>query len=929
MLRETPTAPRACRFRPVLRVIGAALALAGVVADPLIAQVDPAAADGETQDQGSAAAPFVIGSAVGTYHGAFQIFSDQLAPKSWRTAVNGLEVVFGGPLVRSLDLGFFATLSVEARKYEPLYDGFNDVPILLPSGIATQADGSPAVFRLPRENLRGYIDSVDVAFPDYVEWDNGPNQPFNPSDRYSALGKLAWTVGGGSSLALSYRRERYQRIYLGLSELYNPDGYEGSRSATDAVTFGGHFPVTETPSRRISVDLKASYRRYLDEYGIVDPKWRVGHIDPWLGFNFSSLRFVTERTDWPVTETLVRATRCGAIPYDWLQVFPGRFDLRTRYSSAGLMERLRLNPYGVFHNFPVGGFGDRALEYLDDREWALSGRLDMQLTPRHRVRLDGEYAHVEFKRIDVPLYSSLPSPLRAETPRAALTLSDRLDLGLIVLDGALRWDYYDSDIEYPRVPGFVANVPDSLRADFVTVEEGEGPILERVVPLEDCGGEATRLRRINPETGEAVCKPNFIPAEAKSAFSPRLAAVLPLAPKSTAWVSYERDVLVPGPRGLAFRDLEAAATRTTMFANVYADLIAGRASSRTPFARDVDLPRTDRIQLGYRQLVGDWLWLEVVGYLTTLRDGLEFRLLEYEDPNQPSATGYLVSLVNADQLTSRGIDLAVSGRLGDFAELSAAYSYLDGHDPEDYTRLFLRGDTLASVVSGDLIIPQDFTPPLEERERHTIDAALTVKFPPGYRAGTTLGSLLSDFGLLAAYRSASGYPYTRLRSSADGFVGPPQVFGSPSEPPGALSLPDEKYFDVRLTKGIAIRGGRLRVFLDWQNPLGLSNTAQVYLETGTLENDLFRTRLLSWQMRDPFLDGDTDIDDFDIAAESPENPVNVFSLLEAERRFGNGDGVFTVDEQRAAFGAWYDLFYGPERYRYSNRRLRLGVELVF
>ena len=43
----------------------------------------------------------------------------------------------------------------------------------------------------------------------------------------------------------------------------------------------------------------------------------------------------------------------------------------------------------------------------------------------------------------------------------------------------------------------------------------------------------------------------------------------------------------------------------------------------------------------------------------------------------------------------------------------------------------------------------------------------------------------------------------------------------------------------------------------------------------------------------------------------------------------DGDGVFTVAEQRAAFGANYDLFNGSWRFRESNRLLRLGLEFVF
>ena len=71
------------------------------------------------------------------------------------------------------------------------------------------------------------------------------------------------------------------------------------------------------------------------------------------------------------------------------------------------------------------------------------------------------------------------------------------------------------------------------------------------------------------------------------------------------------------------------------------------------------------------------------------------------------------------------------------------------------------------------------------------------------------------------------------------------------------------------------------------------------------------------------------IDDFDIMVESNDLAVNKYMLMQAEARFGDGDGVFTVGEQRAAFGANYDLFNGGWRFRESNRLLRLGLEFVF
>jgi hypothetical protein len=52
-------------------------------------------------------------------------------------------------------------------------------------------------------------------------------------------------------------------------------------------------------------------------------------------------------------------------------------------------------------------------------------------------------------------------------------------------------------------------------------------------------------------------------------------------------------------------------------------------------------------------------------------------------------------------------------------------------------------------------------------------------------------------------------------------------------------------------------------------------------------------------------------------------------LVRTEERFGNGDGTFTVAEQRAAFGSLYDLLYGSQWLQKSNRLLRIGVQVDF
>jgi len=53
-------------------------------------------------------------------------------------------------------------------------------------------------------------------------------------------------------------------------------------------------------------------------------------------------------------------------------------------------------------------------------------------------------------------------------------------------------------------------------------------------------------------------------------------------------------------------------------------------------------------------------------------------------------------------------------------------------------------------------------------------------------------------------------------------------------------------------------------------------------------------------------------------------------LLRAEQRYGNGDGIYTVEEQERAFGERYEEGWGENvNFRTSDQSFRLGLRLAF
>ncbi|HEY6807443.1 MAG TPA: hypothetical protein VI160_01550, partial [Gemmatimonadales bacterium] len=58
-------------------------------------------------------------------------------------------------------------------------------------------------------------------------------------------------------------------------------------------------------------------------------------------------------------------------------------------------------------------------------------------------------------------------------------------------------------------------------------------------------------------------------------------------------------------------------------------------------------------------------------------------------------------------------------------------------------------------------------------------------------------------------------------------------------------------------------------------------------------------------------------------------PVDCVILRGVERRFGNGDGIFTAAEQQSAMNAWFDSQLGSWRFFGPQRTIRMGLELAF
>jgi hypothetical protein len=324
------------------------------------------------------------------------------------------------------------------------------------------------------------------------------------------------------------------------------------------------------------------------------------------------------------------------------------------------------------------------------------------------------------------------------------------------------------------------------------------------------------------------------------------------------------------------------------------------------------------------------------------------RVLPFVDPADVTDTLFVNVLTNRDFGNAKGVDLKIDWRAGTFLNTSIAYTYQisknTGSDPFAYLQTFGR------QVSG---LTGDRTPPPEQAQRtdddrtHSLSAAVALQLPHDFQSGSTVGTIFRDVGAFMGVRAASGLPFTRLENSGDGQLAPRLAFGLGGRADGNLNaevMPWTATVDLRVNKGFRLGGMDLAAFVDVRNLLNTSNTIQIFAETGDVENLVNRYQIIGdpnvaggeygilWSEANTAgaLDGATNTITFGNCQTWAE-PVNCEALKRAESRFGDGNGVYTFDEQQNAFNSFYDSFFGTQSGRFyaSPRHVRLGFELNF
>lgn len=342
---------------------------------------------------------------------------------------------------------------------------------------------------------------------------------------------------------------------------------------------------------------------------------------------------------------------------------------------------------------------------------------------------------------------------------------------------------------------------------------------------------------------------------------------------------------------------------SVILAGLNTDLAITNASS--PFGSDMGHEEVDQLEVGVTRTFGP-LTVDAALFHNEFRATPFVRLRSLYDP----LAGNYKDLVRTELIRGgiyQGVTVSGVWRMSDRLRATGAYTLTDTADG-------------SSVFGG--IFPDGVVRP------HAFAVALQADGPS---AGT-----FSGLGTIVSFR--------RLSGAATGYV----IGYDPPYPTRTKEIPAWTSLDLRVTKQLAWAGRGMTVYFDARNLLNAENLLRAFAYGDPKRDEGFEA--IDWSSdsaayasegtRNGVYSGGGDIDltfggagrggcgTWQSASGASAQP-NCAYLIAAEDRFGNGNGVFTLAEQRAASLAYYRTGLGRGALNGPPRAVRLGLQVAF
>ena len=461
----------------------------------------------------------------------------------------------------------------------------------------------------------------------------------------------------------------------------------------------------------------------------------------------------------------------------------------------------------LYSGFAIGGTDNGRFRRTTDT-WLAKADLSSQVHPAHLVKTGIEARRHRLTFLDQYTFVQEGTTFTVDgqtqdrllfttgdydyTPvEFAAYLQDKVEVGGLIINAGLRFDYFDSN-------GVVFADPTDPGTVFPTLRQCVNVADGRCVPDEN---GVVQLRE-DPYTPDEL----FDDAEATWQISPRLGVAFPITASGVVHFSYGQFFQIPNFE--------------LLYQNPYFQLGSG-GSGLIGLVGNANLKPEQTIngEIGIKQEIGSTAAVELTAYYRDIRNLAGTAT----DPLVIAGTSARYGrLVNSDFGFVRGVILRVDQRIGDALYGGFDYTYqvarANASDPSQvYNAAAARQQIERQIV------------PTGWDQRHTLNASLT------YRND----ALDAGFGLLANY--GSGTPYTPARTS--------RVTGG-TIPPSVIPLNSEirpSTFNVNLTayKNLAVGPTRVQVWTKVDNVFDTRNETGIFGDTGratyTLEQSIEAT----------------------------------------------------------------------------------------
>jgi len=836
-----------------------------------------------------------------TYAGSASMETDSPFGDAISVGFNRFEANFGGPVPKVANLTFFLSSILSGRLSDFRGMDQDKNASYVTGGVDTVVAGVsiPTFVQYSGQCPTGSDANPvrNAILHNYGAECQGRRFPMDWTTDATLSGKLQYTYGQGSRVGLSAFASGQQGRNRPGTVIGDPASFTGFHNTSRYLVLDASHTFIRGAERALSLNLNLSRQQDQSIAGPLDSVYELGSRDPALGLELGTVDFAFGGFPFPIGDQIIRNIRTDngtRVPF-------------LNNSSMENIQPYRMNPYGMLAGgWRTAGANVTGTLYQETR-YTGRGFLDFQANRFNRFQVGGDFVKTNLSYWQSGMLRQFGMDAYVVDPiKYGLFVSDRLDLGDVVLELGGRYDYYNSNALFAKTPGRIYTHPD-YAANYVTAPS-------------------------DPAVYAAFLADTNIWAKSvgHSTISPRLRVSFPVTENTGFRLSYSHQVQTP--------------EFTTLLTGVNNDLAFTNTNDQ--FGRDLQFGKSILFEFGVRHAFSQDMVLDISAYNKDKVSDYAARIVPYEDPANCQAgacdTTNLNVLTNSDFGNVRGVDIKLDRRVGNYLSASVSYTFQlskgTGSDPFSYLRTTSR--QIQQVTQSRVPPPQAILP-TDDNRTHNIVGSVSLTLPSDWEKGTTLGNVLRDVSLFATFRAVSGLPYTRQSNNGSGALAPRQNFGLTAnslEPVNASVMPWVKNIDLRLNKAFKFGGTDWTLYADVRNLLNFRNITSLFVETGDVVNAEHRTQTLSSEFANlrteansngALLAGDA-IDLAGCAAwAGAAGPVNCVMLRRTEARFGDGNGIYTLAEQTQAFNAYYNSFFGPQNLYGAPRNIRVGFEVNF